>query len=210
MAEWRNWQTHQTQNLAFFTERVGSTPTSATNSRYMVTQTPPPDLRYPIGKFTAPKSITAADRKVWIRDIDALPEQVRAEVGGLTLELLDTPYRPGGWTVRQVVHHLADSHVNSYVRYRLALTEDAPTVKGYDEAKWAELPDARSAPVDLSLAILESIHKRWVALLNQMSDADFDRVFVHSERGPVSLGTNLALYSWHGKHHIGHIRLVTG
>jgi uncharacterized damage-inducible protein DinB len=176
----------------------------------MATQTPIPDLRYPIGKFTTPTSTTAADRKVWIKDIAALPEQMRAMASGLPGELLDRPYRPGGWTVRQVVHHVADSHINSYVRYRLALTEDSPVVKGYDEAKWAELPDARTAPVDWSLAILEAVHRRWVGLLDKMTDADFAREFVHSERGPSSLATTLALYSWHGKHHLAHIRLVTG
>ncbi len=115
------------------------------------------------------------------------------------------PTAPGGWTVRQVVHHLPDSHINSYCRFRLALTEDSPAIKGYNEARWAQLPDAASAPVEVSLALLESLHRRWVLLLRAMSPADFARTFQHSELGPVTLDRNLALYAWHGDHHVAHI-----
>ena len=120
-------------------------------------------------------------------------------------EQLETPYRPGGWTVRQLVHHVADSHLNSYTRFRLALTEDAPAIKGYDQERWAELADARTAPVLVSLVLLEALHRRWVQLLRSMTPADFARTFVHSELGKVSLDRNLALYAWHGEHHTGHI-----
>src|SRR5260370_890220 len=121
------------------------------------------------------------------------------------IEQLDTPYRPGGWTVRQVVHHVPDSHMNSYMRFRLALTEEQPAVKGYDEAAWAKLSDAQSAPVELSLALLDSLHRRWVVLLESLSPEQWKRTFQHSELGPVSLERNLALYAWHGKHHVAHI-----
>jgi uncharacterized damage-inducible protein DinB len=123
----------------------------------------------------------------------------------LSEEQLDTAYRPGGWTIRQVVHHVADSHLNSYTRFRLALTEDTPAIKGYDQERWAELPDAKTAPVLVSLVLLEALHRRWVQLLRSMAPADFARTFVHSELGKVTLDRNLALYAWHGDHHTGHI-----
>jgi uncharacterized damage-inducible protein DinB len=163
------------------------------------------DLQYPIGKFQRPAATTSQLRAQWISDIAAAPGRLRTSVAGLTDEQLDTPYRPEGWTVRQVVHHLADSHVNSYVRFRLALTEDQPSIKAYDEKLWAGLPDAEKAPVEISLRLLDSLHERWVLLLRQMSDADFARTFHHSEVGLIDLGTNLALYSWHCRHHEAHI-----
>lgn len=163
------------------------------------------DLRYPIGKFQRPVSLDDNQREGMIRDIAALPAQVRAAVAGLDDTKLDTPYREGGWTVRQVVHHLADSHINSYVRFKLALTEDVPPVKGYDEALWAELPEARKAPVEVSLALLEALHRRWVMMLELLPAEAFERQFRHSELGPVRLDANVALYSWHGKHHVAHI-----
>jgi len=126
-------------------------------------------------------------------------------VAGLSEPQLDTPYRPGGWTVRQVVHHVPDSHINSYVRFRLALTENEPTVKPYDESRWAELADSRTAHIETSLALLESLHERWVLLLRSLSPADFRRQFRHPELGAVSLEKNLALYAWHGRHHVAHI-----
>jgi hypothetical protein len=129
---------------------------------------------------------------------------MRAAVAGLTEGQLDTPYRPEGWTVRQVVHHVPDSHLNSYVRFKLALTEDAPVVKPYDEGLWAKMADA-AAPVEMSLVMLESLHARWVRVLESMSEADFARSFRHPELGPVRLEQNLALYAWHGKHHVAHI-----
>jgi hypothetical protein len=162
------------------------------------------DLRYPIGKFERPDTVTADQRTAWIGDIEATPARFREIVSGLNDEQLDTPYRPGGWTVRQVVHHVADSHMNSFIRFRLGLTEDEPTVKPYDEKRWAELCDS-GMPVDVSLQIIEALHRRWVVLLRGMSDADFSRTFRHPEMGSFRLDSNLALYAWHGKHHEAHI-----
>lgn len=162
------------------------------------------DLRYPIGKFERPDTVTADQRTAWIGDIEATPARFREIVSGLDDEQLDTPYRPGGWTVRQVVHHVADSHMNSFIRFRLGLTEDEPTVKPYDEKRWAELCDS-GMPVEVSLQIIEALHRRWVVLLRGMSDADFSRTFRHPEMGSFRLDSNLALYAWHGKHHEAHI-----
>jgi uncharacterized damage-inducible protein DinB len=142
---------------------------------------------------------------MFIQQIEEAPARLREAVKGLTLEELNTPYREGGWTVRQVVHHVPDSHMNSYVRFRLALTEDEPTIKPYMENLWAELPDARSAPIDLSLGLLESLHTRWVALLRSLTPEQWKRQFRHPELGVVSLEQNLALYAWHGRHHVAHI-----
>ncbi|MFL6277469.1 MAG: YfiT family bacillithiol transferase [Blastocatellia bacterium] len=163
------------------------------------------DLRFPIGQFNWEGESSPAQREQFINDISELPARLRAAVAGLTDEQFDTPYRDGGWSVRQVVHHLADSHLNSYVRFRLALTEETPTIKAYDEAQWAELEDARRAPVEVSLALIESLHDRWVRLLRSLQPEDFAREFRHPERGTVSLDANLGLYSWHGKHHAAHI-----
>jgi uncharacterized damage-inducible protein DinB len=163
------------------------------------------DPRYPIGRFQRPASATAADREAWIATLAEAPARFRAAVRNLTDSQLDTPYRPGGWTVRQVVHHVADSHLNSYVRFRLALTEPDPIVKPYDEAQWAELADARTLPVEVSLQLLESLHSRWVALLRSLSPADFERTFQHPKMGQLTLNTNLALYAWHSRHHEAHI-----
>jgi uncharacterized damage-inducible protein DinB len=163
------------------------------------------DLRYPIGNFQVDNDITDEKRQVWIRQIAETPARLRAAVVGLSPEQLETPYRPGGWTVRQVVHHVADSHLNSYVRFKLALTEQEPTIKPYDEAQWAELIDGRAAPMEVSLALLDSLHTRWVMLLRSLSPEDFQRKFYHPERGPMNLNTNLSLYAWHGRHHTAHI-----
>jgi DinB superfamily len=162
-------------------------------------------LRYPVGKFSFPKSISVEQRREWIRDIAAAPALLRAAVAGLNEAQLDTPYRPEGWTVRQVVHHVPESHMNSYVRFKLALTEDVPTIKPYDEARWARLPDIAVTPIETSLALLEALHARWAPLLEGMSVADFGRAFRHPEIGLVRLDQNLALYAWHGKHHAAHI-----
>jgi uncharacterized damage-inducible protein DinB len=162
------------------------------------------DLRYPIGKFSFPESTTTGQRREWIREIAEAPARLRAAVAGLSEEQLDSPYRPGGWTVRQVVHHLPDSHMNSYVRLKLALTEDMPTIKTYDEALWAELPDT-AMPIETSLMLLEALHGRWVRLFESMTEADFSRAFQHPELGTIRLEQNLALYAWHGKHHVAHI-----
>ncbi|MGB9455339.1 MAG: bacillithiol transferase BstA [Bryobacteraceae bacterium] len=163
------------------------------------------DLSYPIGKFDFKAAVAPDSRPQLIQEIAATPSLFRNAVAGLDDRQLDTPYRPGGWTVRQVVHHVADSHMNSYIRFRLALTEDSPTVKPYDQAKWAELHDARTAPVDLSLELIDGLHRRWVDLLRGFSDADFARTFRHPELGLMRLDTNLALYAWHGRHHAAHI-----
>src|SRR5437763_11161363 len=133
------------------------------------------DLRFPLGRYRPPSEITEVLRDEWIRDLEALSENLRKTVNGLSEEQLDARYRPGGWTVRQVVHHLPDSHINSYVRFRLALTEDEPTIKPYDEARWAGLVDARTAPVEVSLALLESLHERWVLLLRSLTPSDWRR-----------------------------------
>jgi len=163
------------------------------------------DLSYPIGRFAYAGDSTGEQRRAFIDRIEQAPARLRAAVAGLTPEQLDTAYRPGGWTVRQVVHHVPDSHMNSYCRFRLALTEDTPSVKGYEQERWAELCDARTAPIDMSLALLEALHGRWVVLLRAMTPADFARTFMHSELGPVTLDRNLALYTWHGEHHVAHI-----
>lgn len=164
-----------------------------------------PDLRYPIGKFSFPETINATDRARFIGEIAEAPFNLREVVKGLDEEQLNTPYRPGGWTVRQVVHHVPDSHLNSYVRFRLALTEDNPEIKGYFEERWAELPDAKTAPVEVSLKLLESLHSRWIGLLRSLDEPAWKRTFRHSALGPVRLEQNLALYAWHGKHHAAHI-----
>jgi uncharacterized damage-inducible protein DinB len=163
------------------------------------------DLRYPIGDFEPPAGATAEMRDEWIAVLQAAPERFRAAVKGLSDEQLDTPYRPEGWTVRQVVHHVADSHMNSYVRFRLALTEDEPTIKPYDEAKWARLADAAAMPPEASLELLDGLHRRWVVLLRSLTPADFARTFRHPERGVMDLATTLALYAWHSRHHEAHI-----
>lgn len=163
------------------------------------------DLRYPLGELTVPETITDAIRQTWIAELEAAPALVRAAVAGLTDEQLDTPYRPGGWTVRQVVHHLPDSHVNAYVRFRLALTEEAPVAKTYEENRWVELPDAKGAPLEVSLVLLEALHRRWVLLLQQLTPADWERSYTTTEGVTNSLNKALALYSWHGRHHAAHI-----
>ena len=162
------------------------------------------DLRYPIGKFDISAAVPPGSRAQLIDQIEAAPAGLRDAVRGLSPEQLDTPYRPGGWTVRQTVHHVADSHMNSYIRLRLALTENEPVIKPYDEAKWAELIDSRM-PVEVSLDLLECLHRRWVVLLRNLSESDFGRNFRHPAIGLVRLDTNLALYAWHGRHHTAHI-----
>ncbi len=166
------------------------------------------DLRYPIGKFSAPAAAApaerAASRAASIEILRQLPERLRAAVKGLNEAQLDTPYRDGGWTVRQVVHHFADSHANSYIRFKLALTEDWPTIKPYDEAAWARLPDS-GMPIEPSLEFIAGVHARLVGLLESISDEDFEKGFNHPERGRMTLATNLAIYDWHSRHHVAHI-----
>jgi uncharacterized damage-inducible protein DinB len=165
----------------------------------------PNDLRFPIGEFDRDYEVSADARRSRIQIIDELPDRVAAAVAGLTDAQLDTPYRPGGWTVRQTVHHLADSHSNSLTRFKLALTEDAPpTIRPYYEERWAELADSK-LPVEVSLAMIEAIHVRWSTLLRSMSDADFQKSFIHPETGEWPLEGALALYAWHSLHHTAHI-----
>jgi hypothetical protein len=165
-------------------------------------------LRYPVGRFdrSAAPSDRAA-RAAHITVLDEMPAAFALLTRGRSDAQLDTPYRPGGWTVRQVVHHVADSHMNAYVRMKFALTEDAPAIKAYDEAKWAELPEAKGGPVDMSVGLLEALHRRWMMFLRGLNDADFSRAYVHPELGKVSLNEALALYAWHCRHHTGHIKL---
>jgi hypothetical protein len=164
------------------------------------------DLRYPIGRFAydGDSSRTAINRS--IADIEQFPALLRAAVDGLNQEQLDTPYRDGGWTPREVVHHVADSHMNAYVRLKLALTEQGPTIKPYNEADWAKLADVSSVPIGVSLDLLDALHTRWVALLRALPDADFERIYIHPEHEkPVTMHAMTALYAWHGRHHTAHI-----
>lgn len=163
------------------------------------------ELSYPIGRYRRPAAFTDASRAAAVAAIAAAPAKLREAVHGLTDAQLDTPYRPGGWTVRQLVHHVADSHLNAYVRTRLAATEDNPTIKPYDEQKWAELPDAKALPVSVSLALLASMHERWVTLLHTFRAAEFARTLVHPENGPMTLDALTELYAWHGAHHVAHV-----
>jgi hypothetical protein len=163
------------------------------------------DLQYPIGKFVPDPDVTPEKRARWIAEIAGAPALFRQAVAGLSEAQLDTPYREGGWTLRQVVHHMPDSHIHTLVRFRCALTEENPAVTGYDPAKWGELPDAKTAPVAVSLALLEAIHNRWVFLLRAMTPADFARTFRRPDGQQVALDRALQTYAWHGKHHAAHI-----
>ena len=163
------------------------------------------DVRYPIGKFSWAGTQTVEERRRCIEEIAAAPGQMRKAVAGLGTSQLDTPYRDGGWTVRQVVHHVPDSHLNSYIRFKFAVTEHEPTIKPYDEAKWAELIDGRTAPIEPSLSLLEGLHHRWALFLRSLSEEDVKRRFHHPELGVVTIDQYIALYAWHGAHHIAHI-----
>jgi len=163
------------------------------------------DPRYPPGKFSYTEPLTDEQKENALTEIARAPKNLRSAVKGLSDVQLDTPYRPGGWTVRQVVHHLPDSHLNSYVRFKLALTEDEPTIKPYAEDRWAELGDTRVTPVEVSLTLLDSLHDRWVRLLRSLTAEDWKRTFRHPELGVVTLEKSLALYAWHGRHHVAHI-----
>ncbi len=162
------------------------------------------DPRYPIGKFSYSGSLSAEQTKQFLDDIEQTPARLREAVRGLSDAQLDTPYRNGGWTIRQVVHHVPDSHMNAYIRFKLALTEDDPTIKPYMEDRWAELPDSRQ-PIENSLAMLDSLHRRWMVVLRNMNDADWKRTFRHPALGPMTLDKTLALYAWHGHHHVAHV-----
>jgi DinB superfamily len=165
----------------------------------------PLDPRYPIGPFVAPAVITLADRSAWLHQIRVLPVEFRAAAEAADL---DRHYREGGWTGRQLVHHVPDSHMNSYIRFKLALTEPTPTIKPYDEARWAELADTARADVHVSLALLENLHIRWVHLLEAMNEAEWQRKFRHPEIGEIDLSYALGLYAWHGRHHVAHLGLI--
>lgn len=160
--------------------------------------------QYPIGKFQFDGEITSNVVGDWINEIEDLPRLLHNAVCKLDNEQLDTPYRSGGWTVRQVVHHLADSHMNAYIRFKLALTEEKPVIKPYEEGEWSELPDYK-LPIDISLALLEALHIRWTKLLRSLSPADMEKTFIHPDSGEITVGKNIGLYAWHGRHHLAHI-----
>lgn len=163
------------------------------------------DLRYPIGKFSYDGPLEEGQRRIFCDQIAEAPRRLREAVKGLSEQQLDTPYRDGGWTVRQVIHHLPDSHMNSYVRFKLALTEDNPTIKPYAEDRWADLPDTKATPVEVSLALLENLHDRWVRLLRSLTAEEWKRTFRHPDLGPMTLEKALAVYAWHGRHHVAHV-----
>jgi len=163
------------------------------------------DPRYPIGKFSFEGPLTPDLKMQFISHIEETPARLRAAVHGLSDKQLDTPYREGGWTVRQLTHHIPDSHMNAYIRFKMALTEDAPTIKPYMEDRWAELREAKQSPVEVSLALLDSLHQRWVMSLRNLSETDWKRTFLHPDLGTVPLEKSLALYAWHGRHHVAHV-----
>lgn len=163
------------------------------------------DPRYPIGKFNGQPPANDAERERFLRDIDETPAKMRAAVKGLSEQQLDTPYREGGWSVRQLVHHVPDSHLNSYIRFKWALTEDEPTIKPYAEDRWAKLEDSKVTPIEVSLALLDSLHRRWSDLLHSLRSEDWKRKVRHPESGILTLDKMLALYAWHGRHHVAHI-----
>src|SRR5580692_2166474 len=165
------------------------------------------DLHYPVGKFHFPESISAEELAMLIDQIAETPARMRTALAGLSDPQLDTPYRPGGWTVRQVAHHVPDSHMNAFFRFKLALTENEPTVKTYEEQLWADLSDAKM-PIEPSLALLENLHTRWVVLMKSFGEAEWKRRFVHPALGPMTLEQTLALYAWHGRHHVAHVTLL--
>ena len=168
------------------------------------------DLRYPIGEFQMKAGVSESDRALWIDEVAVAPAELRKAILGLDQAQLDTPYRPDGWTVRQVVHHVPESHLNCYTRYKLALTENQPVIKPYMEERWAETAEVRITPVEVSLTLLEALHQRWVLLLRSLRGEDFNRTFVHPEIGVQTLERTLALYAWHGRHHVAHITSLRG
>ncbi|MBI3475360.1 MAG: bacillithiol transferase BstA [Acidobacteria bacterium] len=163
------------------------------------------DPRYPLGKFSFDGTLTPDQKKQYLNDIEQTPARLRAAVQGLSAQQINTPYREGGWTVLQVTHHVADSHMNAYIRFKLALTEEEPTIRPYMEDRWAELPDSKQVPIEVSLALLDSLHQRWTNVLKNISDTEWKRNFRHPEMGLMSLEKTLALYAWHGRHHTAHV-----
>src|SRR5580704_16283375 len=163
------------------------------------------DLRFPVGKAPKVDTLSSGDRVRLIGEVADAPANLRAAVKGLTNAQLDAPYRPGGWTVRQVTHHVPDSHMNAFFRFKLALTEDEPTIKPYAEERWAQLADTKNTPIEVSLTMLDSLHDRWVRLLRSLDDDAWKRSFRHPDMGPMTLEKALAMYAWHGKHHVAHV-----
>jgi len=166
-------------------------------------------LRYPVGKFERPTApIGRAGRETHLKTIEDTPSRLRSLVGGLSDAQLERTYRPGGWTIRQVVHHVPDSHMNAYIRMKLAATEDCPTIRTYEEQLWAELPEAKSGPVKMSLDLLDALHSRWVLFLRSLTDEQFNRPFNHKDWGRVTIEESMTLYSWHCRHHTAHVELA--
>ena len=162
------------------------------------------DLRYPVGKYIE-QPFSETQLKEWLLDIQSLPQQIEYAITNLDHHQQDTPYRDGGWTVKQVVHHVADSHMNAYIRFKLGLTEETPAIKPYDEARWAELQDASGLDIEVSLVLLDALHRRWIVFLKSLNEEQFKRIFHHPETGVMTMDRTLGLYAWHGRHHIAHI-----
>jgi len=165
-------------------------------------------LKYPIGRYQVEDNINKTSIDNWIKEIESLPQRLTDAVKGLKPDQLRTPYRPDGWTVQQVVHHIADSHMNAYIRFKLALTEDKPLIKPYDEKLWAELPDSKDEDIDVSLKMIMSLHKRWSTLLRQLSEEELNKEFLHPESGMKKLNETICHYAWHGNHHLAHITFL--
>lgn len=166
-------------------------------------------LKYPIGEFKKPQQITSQHLKEFIAQIESLPMRLKKTVENLSEEQLNTPYRPQGWTVRQVIHHIPDSHLNSYIRFKWALTEDKPVIKAYFEERWAELADYQNTPIEISLNLLEFLHQRWVILLRSLNTEELAKTFIHPAQGnALHLGETTASYAWHGEHHLAHIEML--
>lgn len=163
------------------------------------------ELKYPMGKYELEENIDKSSIDKWIKDIESLPQKLSDAVKGLTLQQLQTPYRPDGWTVQQVIHHIADSHMNAYIRFKLALTEDKPMIKPYEEKLWAELPDTKLVEINVSLDLIKSLHQRWTALLKQLNKEQLNKEFLHPESGMKNLKETICNYAWHGNHHLTHI-----
>ncbi len=169
------------------------------------------NLQYPIGKFKCPNTITKEQITTWIKDIEELPQKIEKLVSGFSETQLETPYRPDGWTARQVIHHIHDSHHNGYIRFKWALTEEQPVIKAYYEDRWAELFDTKSAPIHLSLDLIKALHAKWVYFLKGLSDEDLEKVFIHPEGDvAISLTEDIGIYAWHGNHHLAHLQIVAG
>lgn len=167
------------------------------------------NLRYPIGKYSAPETFSPETIAGWVKDIEALPQLIKAEVSGLSGDILQQTYRPGGWTIHQLVHHCADSHMNAFIRFKLALTENNPTIKPYMEALWAELPDTLDMPINASLLILEGVHARMATLLKSLTSEQLQRTFIHPEHNRTqSIAFTVGSYAWHGNHHLAHIKIA--